>query len=141
MGGGTLLPNRVCPNTAIRASVIATCRSPSFPFHKLKNKIVLMATSDDASHFAALADSLQRLKVQQRSTTSEQSGEENLIQDSKRSACPISKDGYGFRSPGISTPLTKVPLVDGVPHSQLPQELLVPDLNGLGWPGAFLSPR
>jgi len=97
-----------------------------------------MATSSGASHFTALADSLQRLKVQQRSTTSEQSGEENLIQDSKRSASvprsPISRDGYGFRSSGISTPLTQVPPVDGALHSQLPQELLVPDPNGLGWP-------
>lgn len=94
--------------------------------------------SDDASHVAALADSLQRLQVQQRPTTSEQSEEKNLIQDSKRSVSvpksPISRDGYGFRRSGVSTPL-----VDGAPHSHLTQESLVPDPDGLGWPGGFLS--
>jgi GTP cyclohydrolase I len=93
--------------------------------------------SDDASHVAALAVSLERLQVQ-RPTTTEQSEEKGLIQDSKRSVSvprsPISKDGYGFRRSGVSTPL-----VDGGPHSHLAQELLVPDLDGLGWPGAFLS--
>lgn len=93
----------------------------------------LMA-SDDASHVAALADSLQRLQVQQRPTASEQSEEINLIQDSKRSvSVPRTRDGYGFRRSGISTPL-----VDGTPHSHLAQELQVPDLDGLGWPGASL---
>jgi GTP cyclohydrolase I len=103
-----------------------------------------MATFDDASHVTALSDSLQRLRVQQRSTTLEQSREENLIQESKRSASvprnSFSRDGYGFRSSGISTPLTQAPPVDEAPHSQLAQELLVPDPNGLGWPGVFLSP-
>jgi len=98
-----------------------------------------MATSDDASHVAALEDSLQRLQVQQR-PTSGQPGEQNLIQDSKRSVSvprsPISRDGYGFRRSGVSTPLTQAPLVDGAPHSHLAQ---VPDLDGLGWPGTSLS--
>ena len=102
-----------------------------------------MATSDDASHVAALEDSLQRLQVQQRPTTSGQSGEQNLIQDSKRSVSvprsPISRDGYGFRRSGVSTPLTQAPLVDGASHSHLAQGLLVPDLDGLGWPGTSLS--
>jgi GTP cyclohydrolase I len=48
----------------------------------------------------------------------------------------ISRDGYGFRNSGISTPLIPTSTPDGPQHTQLANEL-VPDLNGLGWPGVF----
>ncbi|KAF8803778.1 GTP-cyclohydrolase I, catalyzes the first step in the folic acid biosynthetic pathway, partial [Phlegmacium glaucopus] len=41
--------------------------------------------------------------------------------------CPISRDGYGFRKSGISTPFNPP---SGTPNSHE----LVPDPNGLGWP-------
>jgi GTP cyclohydrolase I len=43
----------------------------------------------------------------------------------------ISRDGYGFRNSGISTPLIPTSTPDGPQHTQLA------DLNGLGWPGVF----
>lgn len=48
----------------------------------------------------------------------------------------ISRDGYGFRKSGISTPLIPASTPDGPQHTQLANEL-VPDPNGLGWPGVF----
>jgi hypothetical protein len=66
----------------------------------------------------ALSDTLHRLQV---------SGEERIP---KRS---ISRDGYGFRKSGMSTPLISTSTPDPH-HSQLE---LVPDLHGLGWPGWF----
>ncbi|KAF9468909.1 hypothetical protein BDZ94DRAFT_1152708 [Collybia nuda] len=49
---------------------------------------------------------------------------------------PLSRDGYGFRNSGISTPMS--PLAD--PNNVQPTQIgrldsLVPDPNGLGWPG------
>ena len=55
-----------------------------------------------------------------------------IAEDPGRS--PVSRDGYGFRKSGMSPASTH----DAPHHSQLSQEL-VPDPNGLGWPGVFPS--
>lgn len=86
-----------------------------------------MASSlDGPSHVALLSDSLQRLHTHQESTP-----DSHIIRDpqSPTPRSPHSRDGYGFRISGVSTPLTHVPNL-----SQLSTEL-VPDPNGLGWPG------
>ncbi|KAF8974686.1 hypothetical protein BDZ97DRAFT_1774849 [Flammula alnicola] len=89
-----------------------------------------MSTPVDASH---VADSLQRLQVQQEQSASrnQETGAEIVIRESQSSASaprsPISRDGYGFRS-------AAGPISDAHPGSHLTQELLVPDPNGLGWP-------
>ena len=67
-----------------------------------------------------LSGSLRRLQSQQ---------DLSVEDHPKRS---ISRDGYGFRKSGISTPLIPASTPDGPQH--LANEL-VPDLNGLGWPG------
>nr|UIO60852.1 GTP cyclohydrolase I [Cyclocybe aegerita] len=96
-----------------------------------------MATDIDAAHVAQLSDSLQRLQVQQdQAITAGQDGEENPGHSSRSPSVPkspISRDGYGFRKSGVSTPLMSGQIADGHPHSQLSHEL-VPDPNGLGWP-------
>ena len=80
-----------------------------------------------------LSGSLRRLQ-------SQQAGEsEDFTLTEKEQISPqrsISRDGYGFRNSGISTPLIPAPTPDGPHHTQLVNEL-VPDPNGLGWPGAF----
>lgn len=79
-----------------------------------------------------LSDSLRRLQTQQLTTPSD-----SVIIDSPKS---LSRDGYGFRKSGISTPLILASTPDGPHHSQLAHEL-VPDPNGLGWPGIFRHSR
>lgn len=46
---------------------------------------------------------------------------------------PQTKDGYGFRNSGVSTPLNTAPLPDI--NTSSPAGDFVPDPNGLGWPG------
>jgi GTP cyclohydrolase I len=102
-----------------------------------------MTSAADASHVALLSSNLQRLQVQQQQSTvtdsesEAHSEEENPIRDSQKpSSVPISRDGYGFRRSGVSTPLiqSQQAAADMLPSSTLAQELLVPDPNGLGWP-------
>jgi GTP cyclohydrolase IA len=78
----------------------------------------------------ALSDSLRRLQTQKIDGESKTGViEEGILL--KRS---ISRDGYGFRKSGMSTPLISASTPDG-PRSKE----LVPDPNGLGWPGVFSS--
>jgi hypothetical protein len=70
-----------------------------------------------------LSGSLRQLQSQQA-----ESEDFTLIEDHPKRS--ISRDGYGFRRSGTSTPVS----TDG---PQLANEL-VPDPNGLGWPGVFL---
>lgn len=65
-----------------------------------------MTSSDDVSHVTLLNDSLHQILT------------EHVTEHDVRS-----RDDYGFRKSGISTPIHK------------PLENLVPDPNGLGWPG------
>ena len=78
----------------------------------------------------ALSGSLCRLQAQ---------GDEGdsipITEEGKSPKRSISRDGYGFRKSGMSTPLISASTLDS-PHSQLTNEL-VPDPNGLGWPGVF----
>ncbi|KAH9482950.1 GTP cyclohydrolase 1 [Psilocybe cubensis] len=95
-----------------------------------------MSAPIDSSHVALLSDTLQRLQVeQQQSSTEPQTGEDDSQGPPYIPKSPISRDGYGFRKSGVSTPLTThgVPN-DSLPSSHLAQDLLVPDPNGLGWP-------
>ena len=99
--------------------------------------------SPDASHVAQLSDSLQRLQQEQQQhdhNDNDTSGVEEATRprNTERSVSvprsPIPRDGYGFRKSGVSTPLIPGQVSDGLPMSQLASEL-VPDPNGLGWPG------
>jgi len=74
-----------------------------------------------SSHVAQLSESLHRLQVQQQQDPPTDSASRAA------SRSPISKDGYGFRKSGISTPAQPS---DG----HIPLSELVPDPNGLGWP-------
>ncbi|KAF9569406.1 GTP cyclohydrolase I [Agrocybe pediades] len=101
-----------------------------------------MTTPSDVSHVALLSDSLQRLHVQQteqENSSDAHSGEDTLIRDSDRPIATrtISRDGYGFRRSGVSTPLSQVVKPSdssSSPSLHLAPELLVADPNGLGWP-------
>ena len=79
-----------------------------------------------------LSDSLRRLQTQKVDGESKPGvvAEERILP--QRS---ISRDGYGFRKSGMSTPLISASTPDGPHHSKE----LVPDPNGLGWPGVFSS--
>jgi GTP cyclohydrolase I len=59
----------------------------------------------------------------------------NLIQPTRT---PISIDGYGFRKSGVSTPQFSEQISDSLPMSQLVSNL-VPDPDGLGWPGLLFQ--
>lgn len=97
-----------------------------------------------------LTDSLHKLKIQQEanisdspplSSTSEthdthiqQQADDQPQKQYSRS--PPSRDGYGFRKSGINTPFYPSQQVDPGPVHQRLNEL-VPDPNGLGWPGKY----
>lgn len=98
-----------------------------------------MSVPLDPSNITLLADSLQRLHVAQQELllpkpdATEASDHPTQQTDTiSVPRTPISRDGYGFRRSGISTPQIGH---DGQRESQISQDLLVPDPNGLGWPG------
>jgi hypothetical protein len=114
-----------------------------------------MAHSDDSSHVALLSDSLRQLQKEQEATTivheslTGQNGGDGVDSGEGTHATssvmiprrPLSRDGYGFRKSGISTPLSPLAEPNNVqtsPNGRL--DSLVPDPNGLGWPGE-LSPE
>lgn len=73
------------------------------------------------SHGDMLADSLSKLEVSQSQT----SNKANLSRV---------REGYGFRPPpGVTTPL--------IDSASAVSENLVPDPNGLGWPGKSYAKR
>ncbi|KAF5322304.1 hypothetical protein D9619_001046 [Psilocybe cf. subviscida] len=97
-----------------------------------------MSVPLDPSNITLLADTLQRLHVvqqeqQQLKPDATEASEHPTQQSDTMSVprTPISRDGYGFRRSGISTPQIGY---DGQRESQISQDLLVPDPNGLGWP-------
>jgi hypothetical protein len=71
-----------------------------------------MTSSDDVSHVILLNDSLHQVLT-------EHVTQHDVVK---------SRDEYGFRKSGIATPIDN-PLVN-----------LVPDPNGLGWPGKLSMP-
>lgn len=88
----------------------------------------------------ALSGSLRQLQLQNQqkcmtdTDKESETGDSTIIAEEQRSPKrPL--DGYGFRKSGMSTPLLPAPTPDG-PHSQSVHEL-VPDPNGLGWPGVL----
>lgn len=101
---------KICSDIQIRIAwpkdrLTATCRSSTH--------------ANSFSPMDLLSESLRRIDDQE-----SQSEEQRSL---------TSKDGYGFRKSGISTPAS---ISDGPHHSQSAHEL-VPDPNGLGWPGVF----
>jgi hypothetical protein len=92
---------------------------------------------DDSSP-AQLAHSLHQLKIQQdaadqgpaRSAPLSPDGSDHEIYQPRT---PRSRDGYGFRKSGVNTPLN--PETPGLSKALGRVEELVPDPNGLGWPG------
>lgn len=87
-------------------------------------------STPDGLHYVHLSDTLQVLK-------SQQDNPDQVPTTHKQSKTPNSRDGYGFRKSGISTPQISDQLSqsDGLPLSQLISNPL-PDPNGLGWPGS-----
>jgi GTP cyclohydrolase I len=81
-----------------------------------------------------LSGSLRRLQSQQAAESEDFTLTEEGQISPKRS---VSRDGYGFRKSGISTPIIPASTPDGPQHTHL-ADGLVPDPNGLGWPGVFL---
>lgn len=106
-------------------------------------------TGTETPDAVQLTDSLHKLKIQQEtnipdsppSSTSEahdtQIQQQTDDQPQKLySRSPPSRDGYGFRKSGINTPLYPSQQADPGPvHQRLGE--LVPDPNGLGWPGKY----
>jgi GTP cyclohydrolase I len=87
-------------------------------------------STPDGLHYVQLSDTLHKLK-------SQQDNPDQVSTTQKQSKTPNSRDGYGFRKSGISTPQISDQLSqsDGLPLSQLISNPL-PDPNGLGWPGS-----
>jgi hypothetical protein len=75
---------------------------------------------------ADLSDSLQQLHAQQQ----QQDVDDDVPGHYDPPAIQHSRDDYGFRRSGISTPMSG-------PNNSSPNRLdiVVPDPNGLGWPG------
>lgn len=91
----------------------------------------------DSIHVAALTDSLHQLKVEQENISQQSSQDhENKINSPSTPKSPISRDGYGFRRSGVNTPQTHPSTADNGYLSPFSADL-VPDTNGLGWPGIF----
>lgn len=107
-----------------------------------------MAESD-FPNAARLTDSLHKLKIQQEAAKSDSpptspSGPSDTQNQQEKDdepqvpypRTPHSRDGYGFRKSGVNTPLKP----DQQPDSASTQRRLgelVPDPNGLGWPGKY----
>jgi GTP cyclohydrolase I len=87
-----------------------------------------MDTPDDISH---VTDSLRQLQVQQQTVPNI---DDDVTKDPDAPVIPHSRDDYGFRKSGISTPMSG-------PNNPSPNRLdnVVPDPNGLGWPGEWSS--
>ena len=96
-----------------------------------------MASSADITH---LSQSLQRLHVQQHQHQPDASPDHlsRDLPDDPRPIprTPISRDGYGFRRSGVTTPAHPTDL-PAIPPKDLD---LILDHNGLGWPGMSLAP-
>lgn len=110
------IPPRLCPNFASKISdlELSKPRVHGCVFFHFPNSCVM---SDNGKQMdpAHLSDSLHRLIIEEQAYTPR---------------TPPSRDGYGFRTSGIASPLPPLP-------SEQPQfqtETLVPDPNGLGWP-------
>jgi GTP cyclohydrolase I len=101
----------------------------------------------DISNPEKLLDSLHKLKAQQDmsnghstsppgTSTGQSLPEKDTEQQVLYPRTPHSHDGYGFRTSGISTPLNPEQTDSGLTRRRLDE--LVPDPNGLGWPGDHL---
>ncbi|KAF8076067.1 hypothetical protein FPV67DRAFT_1664375 [Lyophyllum atratum] len=94
-----------------------------------------MDPSNGYSHVSLLSDSLRQLEVQQASANPGPSNQADDAQEPPSTArTPHSRDDYGFRKSGISSP--RLPTDPNNPTRFTPVDLqnIVPDPNGLGWP-------
>ncbi|KAF8225417.1 GTP cyclohydrolase I [Tricholoma matsutake] len=85
-----------------------------------------MSHSDEISHVSLLSDSLRQLQVQQQTA---KPVDDDVTQDGDAviPRTTHSRDDYGFRKSGISTPLSGLNNLSRIDN-------IVPDPNGLGWP-------
>ena len=90
-----------------------------------------------SSHVSRLDDSLRLLQQQQDAPASAPGDQEaDVISPANPvSWDPRTKDGYGFRKSGVSTPLAQNQQPLDLNLSSVAAAELVPDPNGLGWPG------
>jgi len=98
-----------------------------------------MTTPADANHVNALSDSLKRLQVQQNLITNDDVVSDTVPITHTLPASP--REGYGFRRSGLSTPIVASQKVDGASLQLSHLSSLVPDPNGLGWPGESFGPH
>ncbi|KAG5653085.1 hypothetical protein H0H81_002384 [Sphagnurus paluster] len=95
------------------------------------------------SHVAQLSDSLRQLEAQQTATTSDSHEDLHDLQqfptNPKIPKTPHSRDDYGFRKSGISSPHLPPDPNNPTRHSPVDLHNIVPDPNGLGWPGESLK--
>lgn len=99
-----------------------------------------MTTPADANHVNVLSDSLKRLQVQQNLITNDL----DVVSDTVTitHTLPASpREGYGFRRSGLSTPIVASQKVDAASLQLSQLSSLVPDPNGLGWPGESFGPH
>lgn len=87
-------------------------------------------SSHDSFHVAQFAQSLHKLQANQAA------GHDDVHDDDasfRHPKTPLSRDEYGFRKSGIASPQ-----LPSDPNNPMPVDLhnIVPDPNGLGWPGA-----
>ncbi|KIK65610.1 hypothetical protein GYMLUDRAFT_39088 [Collybiopsis luxurians FD-317 M1] len=76
------------------------------------------------SHSEQLAESLSKLEL----SLNQPNGKGDANERSPSTGTPRIHEGYGFRPPsGVATPL--------IASASVASEALVPDSNGLGWPG------
>ncbi|KAG5340464.1 hypothetical protein C0989_001480 [Termitomyces sp. Mn162] len=88
-------------------------------------------SSHDSFHVAQFADSLHKLQIKQAASDDN----DNDIYR-KHPKTPLSRDEYGFRKSGIASP--QLPSDPNNPAS-VDLHNIVPDPNGLGWPGVSLT--
>jgi len=82
-----------------------------------------------ADHATLLSESLHQLTALEQDSPSLSHGDHSP----ELASVTHSKDDYGFRKSGISSP--QLPAEPNNPGSVCDLANVVPDLNGLGWPG------
>ncbi|TFK73009.1 GTP cyclohydrolase I [Pluteus cervinus] len=89
----------------------------------------------DSSHVAQLDDSLRQLQLKQEASEATPGDDHDALPVANPvSWNPLTKDGYGFRKSGVSTPLGPSNVPDVNTSLSPGNSELVPDPNGLGWP-------
>ncbi len=144
----------VRPTDRIRSPsrhVLSVFLNPSPLTYTYSFSYSLILTGMDVQDTVQLTDSLHKLKVRQEANIPDSSlshsaseahdthNQQQTDDEPQRahSRSPQSHDGYGFKKSGINTPFYASQQADPGPIRQRLDELL-PDSNGLGWPGKYL---